>query len=242
MKWTDGTAVHRRRLRVLVRGHATRTRTSIPTPTADDGDQRQAGHDREGRRRHRPLQVFPEPYYLLPERAGRLDADLRPRARGRRPRHGRLRAGPLPEAVPSRSTPARPSSTRWSKDGEVRQLGQPVQVKNDWALNPDLPVLSPWKTVDADQHADLDAGAQPVQRLGRHRRQPAAVHRQDPADAGREPRGAQPARHRRRVRLPGAPHRHRQAAGLPREPAARATTRSTSTPATTAATWSSSST
>ena len=30
---------------------------------------------------------------------------------------------------------------------------------------------------------------------------------------------AQPARHRRRVRLPGAAHRHRQAAGLPREPA-----------------------
>ena len=26
--------------------------------------------------------------------------------------------------------------------------------KNDWALNPELPVLSPWKTVDADQHAD----------------------------------------------------------------------------------------
>ncbi len=45
------------------------------------------------------------------------------------------------------------------------------------------------------------------------------VHRQDPVHAGREPGSAQPARHRRRVRLAGAPHRHRQAAGLPGEPA-----------------------
>ena len=77
-------------------------------------------------------------------------------------------------------------------------------AKNDWALNPELPVLSPWKTVDADQHADVDAGAQPVQRLRGHRGQPAALHRQGRADAGREPRSAQPARDRRRVRLPGA--------------------------------------
>ena len=62
------------------------------------------------------------------------------------PRHGRLRAGALPEAVPSRSTSARPSSTRRSRTRSSTTGCACSSTKNDWALNPDLPVLSPWKT------------------------------------------------------------------------------------------------
>ena len=61
----------------------------------------------------------------------------------------------------------------------------------------------------------------PVFLGGRHRRQPVALHRQGAADARREPRGHQPARHRRRVRLHGALHRSGEAAGVPRERRAR---------------------
>ena len=58
-------------------------------------------------------------------------------------------------------------------------------AKNDWALNPDLPVLSPWKTVTPINTADVDAGAQSVQRLRGHGGQPAALHRPGRADARR---------------------------------------------------------
>ena len=30
--------------------------------------------------------------------------------------------------------------------GRLRQLGQPLKFKNDWALNPELPVVAPWKS------------------------------------------------------------------------------------------------
>ena len=86
-----------------------------------------------------------------------------------------------------------------AKDAKFDNWVNLFKFKNDWRLNPELPVLAPWRTTSADNTADLDAGAQPVLLLGRHGGQPAPVHRQDPDDARREPRGHQPAGHRRRV-------------------------------------------
>ena len=43
------------------------------------------------------------------------------------------------------------------KDAKFDNWVRMFLFKNDWALNPELPVLSPWKTVTADQHADVDA-------------------------------------------------------------------------------------
>ena len=41
----------------------------------------------------------------------------------------------------------RPRSTRKAKEAGFDNWVQHLQVKNDWALNPELPVLGPWKTV-----------------------------------------------------------------------------------------------
>ncbi|PYM52246.1 MAG: hypothetical protein DME16_01725 [Candidatus Rokuibacteriota bacterium] len=72
---------------------------------------------------------------------------------------------------------------------------------------------------DADKHADVDARAQPVQRVRRYGGQPASLHGQGRADARREPRSTEPARDRRRVRLRVEARRPRQVARLHREPA-----------------------
>ena len=88
---------------------------------------------------------FPEPYFMLPDvLAG--STDLAGQMWGV-PRAGRLRARALPEAVPSEVR----------GPGRARQEGRRTRsstagcasssTENDWALNPDLPVLSPWKTV-----------------------------------------------------------------------------------------------
>ena len=71
-------AVHRRRLRVLVRG---RLPEQGPRPHAvgDAGHQRQAGRDREGRHLHGPVQV-PRAVLPVPRRAGRLHRPRRPDA------------------------------------------------------------------------------------------------------------------------------------------------------------------
>ena len=105
-----------------------------------------------------------------------------------------------------------------AKEAGYENWVQYLHFKKDWALNPELPTLGPWKTVQPINTPDLGAGAQSLLLGGRHRGQPAALHRPGPAHPGREPRGPEPARDRRRVRPAGAAHRHRQAAGDPREP------------------------
>ena len=69
-------AVHRRRLRVLVRGHLPE-QGPRPDALGDDGHQRQAGRDREGRHAHGAVQV-PRAVLHVPRRAGRLDRSRRP--------------------------------------------------------------------------------------------------------------------------------------------------------------------
>ncbi len=101
-------AVHRRRLRLLVRGHLSE-QGSRADAVGDPGHQWEAGRDREGRHLHGALQVRRAVLHV-PRRAGRLH-----RARGPDvgvSRAGRLRAGALPEAVPPEVRGRRPSSTR----------------------------------------------------------------------------------------------------------------------------------
>ena len=103
----------------------------------------------------------------------------------------------------------------------LRQLGAAFQDQVGLAAQPRGPDPVGVAHGPADQRPDLAARAQSLLLGGRHRRQPAALHRQGAAHARRESRGHQPARHRRRVRLHGALHRSRQAAGVPRERRAR---------------------
>ena len=63
---------------------------------------------------------------------------------------------------------------------EVRQLGAHVpQRKNDWALNPDLPVVSPWKTVTPINTPTWTLERNPYSVWVDTDGQPAPVHRQD---------------------------------------------------------------
>ena len=229
-------AVHVGRLRVLVRGHLPE-QGPRPHAVGADGHQRQAGRDREGRHEYRAVQV-PRAVLHAPRRPrARPTACARPPPAPRRcgpgpgscnrpggpglrlPRHGGLRARALPQAVP----PEVRGPGRGRKEGEgreVRQLGAHVPHQERLGAQPGPAGSVTVEDGEPDQHADVDAGAQPLQRLRRHRGQSAPVHRQGRADAGGESRGPQPARHRGGVRLPAAAHRSRQAARAHREPAA----------------------
>ena len=223
-------AVHRRRLHVLVRGHlpeqgpAARRRTRTSRSTASPGRSR----------RSTTTTVafdFPEPYSLFVDILGGSTVHRR------RPGHladaglhdGRLRAGALPQAVPPEVRRRRTRSTRWPRRRASTTGSSCIKNRWDWRLNPELPVLAPWKTVTPINTPTWTLERNPFYYGGRHRGQPAAVPRQDPDDAGREPGGAQPARHRRRVRPAGAPHRHSPSCRSSWRTAARATTTSSST-------------
>ena len=190
----------------------------VPVLTLADDDQRQARQDGEGRRVHRPLRSSRSRTTAVRRLLSVSTADRRPGARSGMDGLGRLRAGPLPQAVPPEVRAPGQSSTRWRRPPASTTGSACFKFKNDWSLNPELPVVTPWKTVTPINTPIWTLERNPYS-LGRHRRQPASVHRQDPAHAGREPGSGQPARHRRRVRRAGAPHGHRQAAGLPGEPA-----------------------
>ena len=112
----------------------------------------------------------------------------------------------------------RPTSTRWPRRPTSRTGSPCSSSRTSGTLNPDLPMLGPWRTVQPintptwvlernPYYYEVDTEGNQLPYIDKH-----------PDDAGREPGGAQPARDRRRVRPPGAPHRHRQAAGLPGEP------------------------
>ena len=75
---------------------------------------------------------------------------------------GRLRAGPLPEAVPPEVHADRSELDKLVAEAKFDNWVSLFKFKNNWRLNPDLPVSTPWKTVHADQHAELGHGAEPV--------------------------------------------------------------------------------
>ena len=88
MKWSRRRAVHRRRLRVLVRGH-------LPEQGPDPDAVGRPGRSTASRARSRRSTTytvrfkFPEPYYLLRRRPGRLHRPRRPGVQRRRGAHGR---------------------------------------------------------------------------------------------------------------------------------------------------------
>ncbi len=139
--------------------------------------------------------------------------------------YGALFAGALPEAVPAeilvrgRGHPPRQGS-------RLRQLGADAARQEGLAAQPRAADHRRLAHGAPDQHADLGDGTQSVLLGGRHRRQPAALHRQHRHDAGGIDRGGEPARHGRRVRRAGTPYRPCQAAGHSREPRARQIRRS----------------
>ena len=200
-------ALHRRRLHVLVRGHLSQQGHRPHAVLRDVQINGKPGKMR--RSTTSPSRSnSPKPYCLFVyQLAGSTAIGAGLATRERLPElRRRLCAGPLPQAVPAQVLRPTKRRTRRPRTPASTAGCRCSRSKDSWALNPELPVMTPWRTVTPDQHADLVAGAQSLLLGGRHRRQPASLHRQDHDDAGREPRGRQPARHRRRVRHPGAPH------------------------------------
>ena len=87
----------------------------------------------------------------------------------------------------------------------------------EWRLNPDLPTLTPWKTVSPNNTPNWVLERNPyyfgVDAAG----EPASLYRPDQHGACGEPGSAEPPGHRGPVRPPGAPHGHGQVARLPGE-------------------------
>ena len=58
---------------------------------------------------------------------------------------------------------------------------QLLHFKKDWKLNPELPMLGPWKTVRPINTPTWVLERNPFYYGGRHRGQPASLHRPDRA-------------------------------------------------------------
>jgi ABC-type transport system substrate-binding protein len=170
----------------------------------------------EGGRQHRPLRLARA--VLRASHRARLRVGHRASRAVRTLRAGRLRPRPLHQAVPPEvHVPGR--AQQEGDGGGCRQLGHAVQEPQRRLPERRSPGGDAVEDHVAHHQPQLGAGAQSLQRLGGHRRQSAPLHRPDPHDAGREPRGHQPPRHRGRVRLPGPAHRHQQAPRAPGESA-----------------------
>ena len=188
-------------------------------PVAADGDdhQRRADRPREGGRHHHPV-------LSLRSRTTRCPSCSRP--------CGASATTPASAATGSAASRPLTISKQFhpkyaSKEDLAKKLAElKFETLGDIVQEPErrVPQSGP-SGRDAvedgltDHHADVDPGAQSLQRVGRHGRQPASLHRPHPHDARRESGSHQPARRRRRVRLAGPAHRHRQAPGAAREPA-----------------------
>ena len=100
--------------------------------------------------------------------------------------------------------------------------------RTNWALNTELPVLGPWKTVSPINTPTWAMERNPYYWAVDTGGQPTALHRPDRHGPGGEPRGPEPARHRRRVRLPGAAYEPAPSCPSSSRTRRRATTASTS--------------
>ncbi len=141
----------------------------VPTPLTRDDDQRQADRDREGRRHAPSSSSRPTPYYALPTVLASVWGI------GHHARFGRDALGGFaPAHYLKQFHPKYASEAEHRQEGrraQVRQLGHAAsRTATTPAANPDLPVVTPWKTTPPINTPTLDARAQPVQRVGRHRR------------------------------------------------------------------------
>ena len=149
-------ALHRRRLRVLVRGRLREQGAGAHAAVRDD-HQRQADRGREGRRHHRAVRGA-RPLLRAAHRARlgvghRAPRPLRPR------RARRLRARPLPEAVPSQvRVEGRPRQE--AGRSQVRDLGAALQEPQRRLPQPRPAGGDALEDGVADQHADLGPRAQ----------------------------------------------------------------------------------
>jgi peptide/nickel transport system substrate-binding protein len=109
------------------------------------------------------------------------------------------------------------AATKRAKDLGFDSWVSLLKNRYSWALNNELPVMTPWKTVSPINTPTWSMERNPYFWAVGHCGESAAVHRQDHDDAGRERGSRQPARYRRRIRCPGTAHGPRQAARLPRE-------------------------
>ncbi len=116
-------AVHGRRLRLLVRGRLPEQGARADAADRDD-DQRQADRDPEGGRGHGPVRRA-RPLLRPPRRAGLGVGHRAPRA-VRPGRAGRLRARPLPEAVPPQ-VHVQGRDRQEGRRAQRRQLGDALQ-------------------------------------------------------------------------------------------------------------------
>ncbi len=191
-------ALHRRRLRLLVRGPL------LEQGDRADADRRHgpAGQARpggQGRRDHRPLRVR-RPLFSLRGDDGRRHADRRRPVGAAVPEIHlrRLFARALPQAVPAQIFHAR-RGQRESQGCGLRELGAVPALQEGLVAQSRIADAGAVADGPADQHADLGAGAQPLLLRSRHGRKPAALYRPRPADPGRGSRGAEPQGDLRRV-------------------------------------------
>ena len=136
-------ALHRRRLRLLVPGHVPE-QGADPRPPHGDDHQRQAHHHREGGRHHHPLRRARSRTTRCPSCSRRCGAS------GTTPGSGATgSAASRPPTTSSSSTRSTPRSDEMAKKLAELKFETWVTMfknRNDACRNPDLPVVTPWKT------------------------------------------------------------------------------------------------
>ena len=197
MKWSDGAARSRPTTGCSGTRTCTRTRTSSRSRTPEMAINGKPGKIVKVDDTtvdfvfHEPYPMFVDVLSAFTQMGG---GHWRWAARRGAASWGRTRR-PTTSSSSCRSTPARTKiDARRRPPGSTAGSRLAASPRTTTQLNPEVPSLVGLADRHADQHAGLGAGAKPVLLGRRHRRQPASVHRQGPAQPRREPGGRQPAR------------------------------------------------
>ena len=145
----------------------------VPTPIADMTRQRQARQDREGRRVPRSTSCSTIPYFLFDDL---LAGDtLIGGGQSVRQSHRASRSAPIRRSTTSSSSCRNTPRRRRRQRARPRRKGYEnwvklLHFKKDWSLNPELPTLGPWRTVQPINTPTWVMERNPVLLGGRHRR------------------------------------------------------------------------